>query len=80
VLAIAGRFHIDYGIALPSLLRQQRQQVVMRRLTTMSVTADSRIDLRHLWEEDIADYIRFFPPAPTPHDKADGRLHLTTVP
>jgi uncharacterized iron-regulated protein len=80
VLAIAGRFHMDYGIALPSLLRQQRQQVVMQRLTTMSVAADSRIDLRHLREEDIADYIRFFPPAPTQHDKAVGHLDLTTVP
>jgi uncharacterized iron-regulated protein len=80
VLAIAGRFHMDYGIALPSLLRQQRQQVVMQRLTTMSIAADSHIDLRHLREEDIADYIRFFPPAPTQHDKADSRLNLTTVP
>jgi uncharacterized iron-regulated protein len=80
VLAIAGRFHMDYGIALPSLLRQQRQQVVMQRLTTISVAADSSIDLRHLWEKGIADYVRFFPPAPAQHDKADSRLHLATVP
>lgn len=80
VLTIAGRFHMDYGIALPSLLRQQRQQVVMQRLTTMSITADSSIDLRHLRKAGIADYIRFFPPAPTQHNKADGRLYLTTAP
>lgn len=72
VLAIAGRFHVDYGIALPSLLYQRRQQVILRRISTISVGADSSIDLQHLRQEDIADYVRFFPPAPVPQDNANA--------
>lgn len=65
VLAIAGRFHVDYGIALPSLLAAQHAQVTMRRITTMTVAADHTVDLPDLQREAIADYIRFFPPAST---------------
>jgi uncharacterized iron-regulated protein len=64
VLAIAGRFHMDYGIAIPDLLQQQRPQIDMQRLTTMTISRHSAIDLRQLQSENIADYIRFFPPAP----------------
>ncbi len=70
VLAIAGRFHVDYGIAIPGLLRQRRPQVSIRRITTMTVAPESTIDLHHLRDEDMADYIRFFPPAPAPRAKA----------
>jgi uncharacterized iron-regulated protein len=75
VLAIAGRFHVDYGIAIPALL-QQRQQSRIQRITTMSVTADSTIDLHHMQEEGLADYICFFPPAPSSHTNAAVQLHL----
>ena len=67
VLAIAGRFHLDYGIAIPALIEQQRPHTPMRRITTMAVGARSKIDLRHLKQENIADYICFFPPAPATH-------------
>lgn len=70
VLAIAGRFHMDYGIAIPALLQQQWPQVNMRRLTTMTVSRRSAIDLRQLQAENIADYICFFPPAPPRHASA----------
>jgi len=67
VLAIAGRFHMDYGIAIPHLLQQQRPQVNMRRITTMTVSRRRAVDLRQLQAENIADYIRFFPPTPPRH-------------
>jgi uncharacterized iron-regulated protein len=70
VLAIAGRFHMDYGIAIPSLLQQQQPQVKIRRITTMTVSHRSAIDLRQLQAENIADYIRFFAPAPPRHTSA----------
>jgi uncharacterized iron-regulated protein len=64
VLAIAGRFHFDYGLAIPALLRQRRPHVRMRRVTTMAVAADENIDLRELAKENLADYVWFAPPAP----------------
>jgi uncharacterized iron-regulated protein len=70
VLAIAGRFHMDHGIAIPDLLQQQRPQVNMRRITTMTVPHRQAIDLQQLQAENIADYIRFFPPAPPHHASA----------
>jgi uncharacterized iron-regulated protein len=69
VLAIAGRFHVDHGIALPALLAKQHAPVSMRRITTMTVTADTAVNLADLKREAIADYIRFFPPMST-HDTA----------
>jgi uncharacterized iron-regulated protein len=79
VLAIAGRFHMDYGIAIPALLPQQHQ-IHIQRLTTMTVAADRTIDLRQLQEEGMADYIRFFPPAPAKHDNAAVQLPMTAIP
>ena len=64
VLAIAGRFHFDYGLAIPALLRQRRPHVTMQRVTTMAVAADDMIDLRDLARETLADYIWFAPPHP----------------
>lgn len=75
VLAIAGRFHVDHGIALPALLAKQHAHVSMRRITAMTVTADMAVNLADLRREAIADYIRFFPPMAT-HDTA-GTLALT---
>ena len=69
VLAIAGRFHVDHGIALPTLLAEQHAHVTMRRITAMTVTADKAVNLSDLRHEAIADYIRFFPPMST-HDTA----------
>jgi hypothetical protein len=69
-LAIAGRFHMDHGIAIPDLLQQQRPQVNMQRITTMTVPRRQAIDLQQLQAENIADYIRFFPPAPPHHASA----------
>ena len=64
VLAIAGRFHFDYGLAIPALLRQRRPRVTMQRVTTMAVAADDIIDLRDLAREALADYVWFAPPRP----------------
>jgi uncharacterized iron-regulated protein len=64
VLAIAGRFHFDYGLAIPALLRQRRPHVTMQRVTTMAVAADDIIDLRDLAREALADYVWFVPPRP----------------
>jgi uncharacterized iron-regulated protein len=64
VLAIAGRFHFDYGLAIPALLRQRRPRVTMQRVTTMAVAADDIIDLRDLAREALADYVWFAPPHP----------------
>jgi uncharacterized iron-regulated protein len=64
VLAIAGRFHFDYGLAIPALLRQRRPHVTMQRVTTMAIAADDIIDLRDLAREALADYVWFAPPRP----------------
>ncbi len=64
VLAIAGRFHFDYGLAIPVLLRQRRPRVTMQRVTTMAIAADDIIDLRDLAREALADYVWFAPPRP----------------
>jgi uncharacterized iron-regulated protein len=64
VLAIAGRFHFDYGLAIPTLLRQRRPRVTIQRVTTMSVAANEIIDLRELMRENLADYVWFAPPRP----------------
>src|SRR5215510_9637570 len=61
VLAIAGRFHFDYGLAIPALLRQRRPRVTMQRVTTITVAADDIIDLRDLAREALADYVWFAP-------------------
>jgi uncharacterized iron-regulated protein len=64
VLAIAGRFHFDYGLAIPALLRQRRPQVVMPRITTMVVRDNDLVNLLRLTRAEIADYLRFFAPFP----------------
>jgi uncharacterized iron-regulated protein len=60
VLALAGRFHVDYGRAMPALLRQHRRHVVMSRITTMVVQDDVMVNLQRLTREAVADYLRFF--------------------
>jgi uncharacterized iron-regulated protein len=74
ILAIAGRFHFDYGIAIPTILRQQHPQASIRRITTMSVAAEEGLDLQRLAQEDLADYVRFFPPASTQRSTAAAPL------
>jgi uncharacterized iron-regulated protein len=74
VLATAGRFHFDYGKAIPALLRQRRRQVVMRRITAMAIATDSTIDLARLAREEIADYLWFVPPPPKEHDQDSPQL------
>jgi uncharacterized iron-regulated protein len=69
VLAIAGRFHFDYGKAIPTLLHQRRQQVTILRITTMAVETDSTVDLERLAREEIADYLWFVPPPPEEHNQ-----------
>lgn len=64
ILAIAGRFHFDYGIAIPALLQQYRQPIVIRRLTAMAMTADTSIDIHAMATQSLADYLYVFPPAP----------------
>jgi len=64
VLAIAGRFHVDYGLAIPAMLRQRQPQVQLQRLTTMTVAADDMVDVSALHREDVADYVWFTAPRP----------------
>ncbi len=64
VLAIAGRFHVDYGIAIPALLRQRHPHVRVVQLTAMTVADDSTVDLERLQADAIADYVYFFAPEP----------------
>jgi len=64
VLAIAGRFHFEYGLAIPALLQQRRPHVTMQRVTTMTVAADETIPLSALAREHLADYVWFAPPRP----------------
>jgi uncharacterized iron-regulated protein len=64
VLAIAGRFHFDYGLAIPALLRQRRPHVTVQRVTATAVAADEIIDLRDLAKDALADYVWFAPPRP----------------
>jgi uncharacterized iron-regulated protein len=73
VLAIAGRFHVDYGTALPSLLHQRYPHATIRRITTMAVATEHTIDLRRLAQEAIADYLWFAPPRPGTRTE-QGRL------
>jgi uncharacterized iron-regulated protein len=74
VLALAGRFHFDYGKAIPALLHQRRPQVSMQRITAMAVEASSTIDLERLAGEGIADYLWFVPPPPEKHDQDSLQL------
>jgi uncharacterized iron-regulated protein len=74
LLAIAGRFHFDYGIAIPAILHQQYPQTSIRRITTMTVAAEARLDLRRLAREKLADYVRFFPPAAAQHSTAEAPI------
>lgn len=62
VLAIAGRFHFDYGLAIPALLQQRRPHVTIQRVTTMAVTSDETISVLELAREHLADYVWFAPP------------------
>jgi hypothetical protein len=64
VLALAGRFHVDYAKALPYLLRQRRPNVTLQRLTMMAVAPADTIHLHKMAEEALADYVWFAPPPP----------------
>jgi uncharacterized iron-regulated protein len=64
VLAIAGRFHFDYGKAIPALLRQRNPHLRIAGITALAVDADRSIDLQRLAHEQIADYLWFTTPAP----------------
>ena len=64
VLAIAGRFHFDYGLAIPALLQQRQPHVTMQRVAAIAVAADDIIDLRDLARDALADYMWFVPPRP----------------
>jgi len=64
VLAIAGRFHFDYGLAIPALLQQRRPHVTIQRVTTMALAADETLPLLELAKEHLADYVWFAPLRP----------------
>jgi uncharacterized iron-regulated protein len=64
VLAIAGRFHFDYGLAIPPALQQRQPHVTIQRVTTIAVAADETVDLLELAREQLADYVWFAPPHP----------------
>jgi uncharacterized iron-regulated protein len=79
IVALAGRFHFDYGKAIPALLQQRRQHTTMPRITAMAVAEDSVIDLQQLAQDDIADYLWFSPSAPRAHGQTGTRLRLMTL-
>lgn len=62
VLAIAGRFHFDYGLAIPALLQQRQPRATIQRVSTRAVAADETVDLLELAREHLADYVWFAPP------------------
>lgn len=64
VLAIAGRFHFDYGLAIPALLQQRQPHVTIQRVATIAIAADETVDLLELAREHLADYVWFAPPHP----------------
>ena len=64
VFVLAGRFHIDYGRALPRLLQQRRHLTTIQRITTMSLDDGDTVDVPHLSQENIADYVWFAPQTP----------------
>jgi uncharacterized iron-regulated protein len=80
ILALAGRFHFDYGKAIPALLQQRRQHTVMRRITAMTVANDSVIDLQHLARDTIADYLWFSPPTSDVHPRLETRIAMPALP
>lgn len=65
ILAISGRFHTDYGLAIPHLLQQMRPQTRIQRLTTLTVAADEVVDLARLAHDGLADYLWSTAPQPT---------------
>jgi uncharacterized iron-regulated protein len=71
IVALAGRFHFDYGKAIPALLQQRRQHTGMPRITAMAVAEDSVINLQQLAKDNIADYVWFSPPAPEARSQSD---------
>jgi uncharacterized iron-regulated protein len=64
ILAIAGRFHVDYGIAIPALLRQSKPNIGMRRITVMAVAPKQMVDLHRLARDRLADYLHVVLSAP----------------
>ncbi len=79
VLAIAGRFHVDYGLAIPALLKQRRPDVTMVRVTTIPVAADEDTDVRRLAKAGLAEYVWFAAPhAASPAGNSGGRAMQTS--
>ena len=64
VLLLAGRFHTDYGTAIPALLLQQRPHLNIQRITAMPIEPTSTVALHQLVQEDLAEYVWFTKPAP----------------
>jgi hypothetical protein len=79
ILALAGRFHFDYGKAIPALLQQRRQHTIMPRITAMTVASDSVIDLQQLARDTIADYLWFSPPASDARPQLETRMAMPAV-
>jgi uncharacterized iron-regulated protein len=79
IVALAGRFHFDYGTAIPALLQQRRQHTAMPRITAMTVAEDSVINLQQLAQDNIADYLWLSPPAPEARGQPATRLRLMTL-
>ena len=74
ILALAGRFHFDYGKAIPALLQQRRQHTVMPRITAMAVAGDRMINLQQFARDDMAHYIWFSPSAPEERSRRGTRV------
>ena len=79
ILALAGRFHFDYGKAIPALLQRRRQHTIMPRITAMTVANDSVIDLQRLARDTIADYLWFSPPASDAPPRLETRIAMPAL-
>jgi uncharacterized iron-regulated protein len=66
VFLLAGRFHTDYGTAIPALLQERRPHLRLQSITAMPVAATDTIDLHQLAQDRLADYVWFTPPATSP--------------
>jgi uncharacterized iron-regulated protein len=74
IVALAGRFHFDYGKAIPALLQQRRQHTSMPRITAMAVASDRVISLQQFATDNVADYLWFSPPAPEERSQAEVQM------
>jgi hypothetical protein len=61
-LLVAGRFHVDYKTAIPTLLQQYRPHLRIQTITAMPIAATHTVSLHDLRQQHLADYVWFTRP------------------